>query len=824
MTMIGRTFVRVGGAVFGLLFIAAIFVFLSADLLWLRWVGVFMGLMLVDRIVHRREGDVPIPELLTRGRVNTARALAPGVYAVLIRAYEGSIVKKTVLSMEIARELSGKKEIREGLTRLDLDAKDFIAKIEDLLGREEAHTEEGRVERIAFLEKLLGQAFRIAAQNGHRFIQLTDVFSSLPLSDGGLINRIFAMFNIEPGDLERALIFAAVSHHKDVFGRLPGEISGIVLPASRGVRHRVMNRAWTARPTPTLDRFGMDYTDAAREQAVGFLIGHEKEYEHMVTVLARESNPNAILSGEEGSGKETLIAHLAFQIEKDEVPPALFDKRLVSLDVARLVAGSAPEELQARLQVIVAEINLAGNIILLVPDIHNLVKTAGAGFISAADALLPVIRDNSFPILGTTFPREYRELIEPRSAFAGMFEVVDVGEISPEDAERILVYQALILETQTKATITFGAIKTAVSLAKKYFKNLLLPGSAVALLKSAVTGALGRGEKVINHESVIKAAEARVNVPLHESTAEESAKLLHLEDAIHARLIDQEEAVKAVADSLRQYRSGLARQGGPIASFLFVGPTGVGKTELAKILADIQFSSESAMMRFDMSEYKEKESIGRFIGVPNGSSDGTLTEALKKQPYGLVLLDEFEKASPDILDLFLQVLDDGRLTDSSGHTVSFENTIIIATSNAHSDIINETLNKGESMSSIADYLKTRLTDVFKPELINRFTRIVIFHDLRMEDMLKISALELNKMAKTMADKGQTLSFGAGVLEQIAKWGYDPAFGARPLKRAVDEHLRSPLASWILEQKPPRGAEIKVELSGEILNFSVNNPT
>jgi ATP-dependent Clp protease ATP-binding subunit ClpC len=822
MTVAGRMLVRIGSLTAYILFLISTVLLLSSNStgVWLRWLGIFFALVFLDMFLHRREADVPIPELLRRNKINTAQALLPRLTPLLERAFEASAIEANDLALQIARVLLREKEIRAGFVRLDVDPKEVAAKLEEFLGREEAKAAINKEERLATLATILETAFQIAAQNGHRFIGATDIFSALP-GNSPLMARLFTVFSVDRGDLERAFILTTASLHQNFFGTLPRHMSGITLPAERGLRQRVMNRAWTSRPTPTLDNYAADWSGAAKSGDIGFMIGHETEYEHMVSILARESNPNALLVGEEGVGKEIVMAHLASKIEDDQVPPQLFDKRLVSLDLARLIAGGSPEELQTRLTTITNEIMLAGNVILIIPDIHNLVKTSGDAYLSAADALLPIIRSNRFPVLGTTYPHEYQEHIEPRSDFAGLFETVDIKEVTIEEAEEVLVYEALLLENYLKVNITFGAIKSAVSLAHKYFRNLALPGSAVDLLKSAASTARQQGEKTVDHAAVIRAAEARINVPLHEATKEENAKLLNLEATIHERLIGQEEAAKVVADALREYRSGLARKGGgPIASFLFVGPTGVGKTELAKILATIQFGSEAAMMRFDMTEYKEKESISRFIGSPDGSTPGALTEAVKKQPYGLILLDEFEKASPDILDLFLQVLDDGRLTASSGQTMSFENTIIIATSNAHSDIINDSLKKGESMASIADYLKTRLTDVFKPELINRFSRIVIFHDLKMEDMQKIAALELKKLGASLEEKGLTLQVGNDVVMAIAKLGYDPAFGARPLRRAIDEHLRAPLAQWLLKENPPRGSEIKVVLEGDKFSFQV----
>ena len=431
---------------------------------------------------------------------------------------------------------------------------------------------------------------------------------------------------------------------------------------------------------------------------------------------------------------------------------------------------------------------------------------------------MPIITSNAFPIIGTSFPREYKQLLEPRSDFIGAFEVIPVNEITPADAEKLLTYESVLLEREYRVTVSFGAVKRAVVLAKKYVRNKFLPASAEELLKSAIVDAKERGEKSLGPDRVAAVCEKKVNIPIHEAGGAEADALLHLEDTIHERLVDQEEAVRAVSQALREYRSGIARQGGPIASFLFVGPTGVGKTELAKILAKVQFGSEKNMVRFDMTEYQDKQSFFRLIGSPDGASRGVLTDAVLAQPYCLILLDEFEKAFPDILNLFLQVLDDGRLTDNLGHVVDFTNTIVIATSNAHSDIINESLAKGEAMANIADYLKSRLTDVFKPELINRFSNIIVFKDLAPADLQKIVLINLNELAETVKVQGMAMEFDPAAIAKIAQLGFDPKFGARPLRRVIDEKLRAPLSEAILSKKITRGCKVKLVLNGEDFSF------
>lgn len=575
-----------------------------------------------------------------------------------------------------------------------------------------------------------------------------------------------------------------------------------------------MNRAWTARPTPALDRFSRDLTDLARHERVGFLVGHEAEYQRLADTLARPMNPNTLLVGEAGIGKEAIISHLAFKLVKDDVPEPLFDRRLVELELASLVAGAAPEELHERLQKIVEEILIAGNVVLYIPEIHNLVRTSGTAYLSAAEALMPIIMNNTFPVIGSTYPREFKQLIEPRSDFASAFEIIRVQEISSAEAEKILAYEGLLLEREYKVTISFGAIKKAVALAKKYFHDKFLPSSAEEVLKSALVESKRRREKFVGPEQVMLAVEEKVKIPIRSAGAAETERLLNLEAIIHRRLVNQEEAVKAVSDSLRQYRSGLARSGGPIASFLFVGPTGVGKTELAKQLAKIQFGSEKDLARFDMTEYQDKTSFYRFIGSPDGSTRGALTDAILEKPYSLVLLDEFEKAYPDILNLFLQVLDDGRLTDNLGRVVDFQNTIVIATSNAHSDIVNDALTKGQSMADIGEYLKRRLIEVFRPELLNRFSKVVVFRNLSPKELIEIARINLEDLAGLLTEQGIVLDYDPAAVEAVARMGYEPAFGARPLRRVIEEKVRSPLATAILKKKVKRGSHIRLSVKGE----------
>jgi ATP-dependent Clp protease ATP-binding subunit ClpC len=815
MTVAGRMLVRVVSYVsYFVLFVATFMFLLSYDIRVLFYFGLFLLLVDIDILVHHGEGDMPISELPKNGKINLAGTMNRTAFNVLERAVDRSAITKKSFLLELTSRLFETPQIQDGLRRLDVDPKAFRAKLETLM--EEPAAPENY---LAIVEPLAAHAFASAVGAGHDFIKPADIFSALPAMENERLNRLFLLFNIEEGDLERALIFSALAGGSGFFARLPSVLGGFAPEGRHVVEHRVMNRAWTSRPTPTLDKYGIDFTDLARDRAAGFLVGHETEYEQLVETLARPVNPNALLIGEAGIGKESIIKHLAYCLTKDDVPSGLFDKRLVGLQLQSLIAGAPPEELDARMKAIVDEIFMAGNIILYIPDIHNLVRTSGTTYLSAADALMPVITANAFPIVGTSYPKEFKQFIEPRSDFVGMFESIMVNEISEADAEKVLTYESFLLERQSRIAVSFGAIKRAVILAKKYLRDKYLPSSAEELLKSAIVDAERRGEKTVTPDRVTAVAEEKVNIPMHEAEGDEAEKLLHMEELIHQRIIGQDEAVKAVAQALREYRSGLTRKGGPIASFLFVGPTGVGKTELAKILAEIQFGSQKMMVRFDMTEYQDKQSFFRFIGSPDGTVRGALTDAVREKPYGLVLLDEFEKAYPDILNLFLQVLDDGRLTDNMGRVVDFTNTIIIATSNAHSDLINEALSKGESMTDIAEYLKARLVDVLKPELLNRFSKIIVFKNLEMSELPQIVQINLSELTAAVKAQGITLSFSPEAITKIAKLGYDPAYGARPLRRAIDEYLRAPLSEALLAKKIAKGARVTCTIKDDKFDFA-----
>ncbi len=823
MTHGGRLFVRVVFYIGYALTLVAAATFLLSDIKWIFWTGVLLALFILDHIKHygqarRSLREAPGPD------ANLADYLNPASFGVLEYAFERSLLVGGNFYLFLMKKLLERKNIRAGLVRMDIDVKEVMDKVESLL-KESLADPKFRADRAERKQKLLGEIEKIVALASqqalaadNRFIEPKDIFAALSYCDSTAVLRILQLFGVDPGDLEKALIFGRY-RNSGLFRQLPGTIGGFVYKSYK-VRHRVMNRAWSARPTPLLDQYSEDLTDFARMGEVGFLIGHREEYRRMVDILSRPSKPNVLLVGEPGVGKEALVTHLAYKISKDEVPAELFDKRLVLLRIGSLMAGAGNTgEIQARVTRIVDEIVQAGNIILYFPDIHNLLKTSGKEGVNAADIFLPAFASSAFSLIGATYPKEYKQTLEPQADFVEVFENIPVEEISTDEATTVLVYDSMILERQFGVTISFGAAKQAVQLASKYFRDKLLPSSAEDLLKEALADAKGKNEKTLNSDAVIDVAQRRVTIPLRQAKAAEAEKLLHMEDIIHQRLVDQEEAVKAVSQALREYRSGLSRKGGPIATFLFVGPTGVGKTELSKILANIQFGSEDAMVRFDMSEYQDKQSVFRFIGSPDGAVSGELTDAVLKKPYCLVLLDEFEKAHPDILNLFLQVFDDGRLTDNMGRTADFQNTIIIATSNANSDFIKSSIEAGKTMADISDEVKKKLTETFRPELVNRFSGIIAFKDLSKDDTFAIAKILLADLANDVNEKqGIRMQFSDDAVRQIAAWGYDPVFGARPLREVISNKVRSVLAEQILRGQVQKGGNLVISIEGGELKF------
>jgi len=592
----------------------------------------------------------------------------------------------------------------------------------------------------------------------------------------------------------------------------------IKLKKPRKIERRVMNTAWTARVTPELDQYSYDMTDLARAGMTGYVADRKDEVSTLMRILERTSQNNALLIGEVGSGRTTIIKELANRMIKDNVLPSLKDKRLVVLDIGSLVAGArAGGDLEKRILNALEDMSKSGNIILCIPNIHNIAAAgSGEGF-DASKVFSPILARGIFQIIGTTDYANYHRYIEPRADFSNNFDLIKVKELDEQKTMEVMAVQAKLVEAREEIVITFGALKKAVELSKRYITDRLLPGKAIDLLSETAVLARSRGAgAVLRDDDVMRVITEKTGIPLTNVSAGEAEKLLNLEKQLHRRVVGQQEAVKAVAAAIRRVRVGLKKENRPIGTFLFLGPTGVGKTELAKTLAEAYYGDERAMTRLDMSEYQTAASAEKLIGSSSEGGEagagGQLTEAVKRKPYSLVLLDELEKANKNVLNLFLQVFDDGRLTDSLGRTVDFTNTIIIATSNAGSKVVSKICIGEESSSErMIQMLEPYLLNYFTPEFLNRFTAKVVFKSLSKKDIIAITKLQLSNLGQRLENaQGIILSVSDEAVDKIARLGYSSQYGARFLQRTIQEKIENIIATKFLKGEIKRGEKFTVE--------------
>ncbi|MBQ2964302.1 MAG: ATP-dependent Clp protease ATP-binding subunit [Clostridia bacterium] len=628
--------------------------------------------------------------------------------------------------------------------------------------------------------------------------------------------------------------------------------------------------------TPTLEQFGRDLTDYAKNNKIDPVIGRSKEIERVIQILSRRTKNNPCLIGEPGVGKTAIAEGLALKIASGEVPEILADKRIVSLDLTGMVAGTKYRgDFEERIKTALEEVAKSGNVILFIDELHTLIGAGSAeGAVDAANILKPSLARGEIQVIGATTLEEYRKHIEKDAALERRFQPVTVGEPSEDEAVEILKGLRDRYEAHHKVKITDEAIVAAVKMSVRYIGDRFLPDKAIDLVDEAASKVRLRAftappdlkeleEKIkafddemaaaINSQEFERAAKIRdekrevqlelkkqkdgwqqrssssagevtaneiaeivsgwTGIPVIELTKEESARLLNMENELHERIVGQDEAVKAVSRAIRRSRVGLKDPKRPTGSFIFLGPTGVGKTELCKTLAASMFGDENAMIRLDMSEYMEKHTTSRLVGSPPGyvgyDEGGQLTERVRRKPYSVILFDEIEKAHPDVFNMLLQILDDGILTDSQGRKVDFKNCIIIMTSNIGAKLIagsgsalgfgNE---KGSSMSDekIKEAVMGELKKAFRPEFLNRVDDIIVFRKLVKEDIREIAKRMLSSLTKRVAAMGITVEFDETATEKIADAGFDPVYGARPLRRAIQSQIEDKLSEEILEGK------------------------
>ncbi len=572
-----------------------------------------------------------------------------------------------------------------------------------------------------------------------------------------------------------------------------------------------MNRAWTALPTPFLDSYSRDFTKLAALGNMPIVKVRDKEIDQVIRVLAAGEKNNALIVGEPGVGKTSIIGAVAAHMVEENVPEPLKDKRLIELDLSALVSGGRSEK--TNLDKVLQEVKAAGNVILFIGHVESLVSKDGG--LTGAALLEAAAKSAQLQIIGTSTFADYHRYIESNASFSNSFQKVVIEEVSDEDAITILEEESPVIQTKYKVLLTYPAIEAAVILSRKLIPDKVLPDKAIEVLSDAAQQASKEKKKFVTKADVQAVLSERSNVPVEDLTENERARLINLDQKMKERVIGQDEAVDKIAESLRRARAGLKEEEKPIGSFLFVGPTGVGKTETARTLAGSYFGSRDNIVRVDMSEYQDNKAIYRLIGAPASSASeftegGSLTKAVREKPYSIILLDEIEKAHPDVLNLFLQMLDDGRLTENTGRTVSFANTIIIATSNAGAANLVKTIEGGASQNEINRVATAALTKAFRPEFINRFDATVVFKPLSFENVQKIAIILLSAVTKKLKEQGVETIFANDVIAYVSKVGFDPKFGARPLKRAIADNVETKIADLLLSQQIDKSQKLVID--------------
>ncbi len=581
-----------------------------------------------------------------------------------------------------------------------------------------------------------------------------------------------------------------------------------------------------------LENYGSDLSKLASEDKLDPIIGREKELERVTQILSRRTKNNPCIIGEPGVGKTAIAEGLAQKIENGEVPENLADKRVVTLEMSALVAGTKYRgEFEERLKAIVDEITQDENIILFIDEIHTLIGAGGAeGAIDASNILKPALARGDLQCIGATTIDEYRKYMEKDSALERRFQPVMVDEPSKEDAVEILTGLKDRYEAHHEVEITEQAVKCAVNLSDRYISYRYLPDKAIDLMDEAGSSVSLRSNsdsevteiEKVTEEDIAKIVSHWTGIPVEKLTREESDKLIEMEEILHQRIIGQDEAVKAVSSAVRRARAGLKDPKRPIGSFIFLGPTGVGKTELAKALAEALFDDEDAVIRFDMSEYMESYTTSKLVGSPPGyvgyEEGGQLTEQIRRRPYSVVLFDEIEKAHPEVFNTLLQVLEDGRLTDSKGKVVDFKNTIMIMTSNAGARAIKSDRKVGfeiqaenEAYQDMKDNVMKELKDTFRPEFLNRLDEIIVFHSLKEDHLKEVVELMLEDLSKRMETFNIGFEVTEGAKQLLAKEGYDPDYGARPLRRVIQKKIENELSEKILREEFDSGDKIVIDV-------------
>jgi ATP-dependent Clp protease ATP-binding subunit ClpC len=756
------------------------------------------------------------------------------------------------------------------LESLDITVEEVRAQVARIVGQGDEVTT-GQIPFTPRAKKVLELALREALSLGHNYIGTEHILLGLVRENEGVAARILLDFDADAEKIRNEIIRMLSGpgrRQQGGGGGVPGEKS---------------------KSSKLLDQFGRNLTKLAAEAKLDPVVGRQTEIERVMQILSRRTKNNPVLIGEPGVGKTAIVEGLAARISSNNVPELLNGKQIYTLDLAALVAGSKYRgEFEERLKKVMKEITQRGDIILFIDELHNLVGAGAAeGAIDAASILKPALARGELQTIGATTLDEYRKYLERDAALERRFQQVRVDEPSVDDTVQILRGLRDRYEAHHRCKITDEALYAAASLADRYIQDRHLPDKAIDLIDEAASrmriktmtappryreledeiekvrkdkeAAIeaqefekaaslrdkerkltqkkreleeswreneGEEQPEIGEEEIADIVSMWTGIPVFKLTEAETQKLIRMEDELHKRVIGQHEAIVAVSKSIRRARAGIKDPKRPTGSFIFLGPSGVGKTELARTLAEFLFGDEDALIQVDMSEYMEKHSVSRLVGSPPGyigyDEGGQLTEAVRRKPYSVVLLDEIEKAHPDVFNILLQILEDGKLTDSQGRKVDFRNTIVIMTSNIGAASIskNQTLGfsigdeSGLSYDDMKERVMGELKRVFRPELLNRIDEVIVFHKLAKDEIMLIVDLILKRLREQMALHETSIELTEAAKEMLVDKGYDPAMGARPLRRAIQKHIEDPLADFVLGAELTPGSTIMVDRKGD----------
>jgi ATP-dependent Clp protease ATP-binding subunit ClpC len=752
------------------------------------------------------------------------------------------------------------------LESLDITVEEVRAQVARIVGQGDEVTT-GQIPFTPRAKKVLELALREALSLGHNYIGTEHILLGLVRENEGVAARILLDFDADAEKIRNEIIrmLSGPGRRQAGAGGGPG--------------------GEKSKSSKLLDQFGRNFTKQAQEGKLDPVVGRQTEIERIMQILARRQKNNPVLIGEPGVGKTAIVEGLAQRISSNQVPEILKGKQIYSLDLAALVAGSKYRgEFEERLKKVMKEIQQRGDIVLFIDELHNLVGAGAAeGAIDAASILKPALARGELQTIGATTLDEYRKYLERDAALERRFQQVRVEEPTVDDSVQILRGLRDRYEAHHRVTITDEALKAAAELSDRYIQDRHLPDKAIDLIDEAASRLRIKSmsappryreledeiervrkekEASIENQEFEKAASLRdkerkltqkkreleeqwrssenqeeqpqvgeeeiadivsmwTGIPVFKLTEAESARLVRMEEELHKRVIGQEEAIVAVAKSIRRARAGIKDPKRPTGSFIFLGPSGVGKTELARTLAEFLFGDEDAMIQVDMSEYMEKHSVSRLVGSPPGyigyDEGGQLTEAVRRKPYSVLLLDEIEKAHPDVFNILLQILEEGKLTDAQGRRVDFRNAIVIMTSNLGAAQISKNTGFGFTVGDESglsyDEMKGRvmgeLKKVFRPELLNRIDEIIVFHKLSKEEIMSIVDLQLRRLREQMAMHDVSIELTEDAKELLVDKGYDPAMGARPLRRAIQREIEDPLADFVLGRELEPGSTILV---------------